>query len=143
MRKQEQQSLIEALSYCSLRERPEPDDGDGYWIEALARVVRYDGSVAYVYVKRDENTLECVIKKVFGDVGGIALVDQYFPFEYLRCEFAPKFELKEDKVKYLSDITPGNGKLYAKMSNKALDEEILKIGMKMQNDFDSKLTYNG
>lgn len=143
MRKKEQEALIEALAYCSLRGLPEPDNNDGYWLEALARVVKQDGSVSYAYVKRDKSTLEPIIKKVFGGMGGIALVDQYYPFEYLRDEFYPTLEKKDDKVKYLSELYPENSKEYTKMNVKALDNEIIKTGIALQDDFDNKLVYNG
>lgn len=143
MRKEEQASLISALSYCSLRELPPVDDGNDYWLEALARVAYNNGSNGYVYVKRNETTLELEVKKTFCDSLGIAIILEYYPFEFLRNEFNPKLDKKDDKIKYLSSLTTVEDKLYAKMNNATLDEEIIRLGIKMQKEHDNKLTYNG
>jgi hypothetical protein len=105
MRKEEQASLISALSYCSLRELPPACDGNDYWLEALARVAYNNGSNGYVYVKRNETTLELEVKKTFCDSLGIAIILEYYPFEFLRDEFNPKLDKKDDKIKYLSSLT--------------------------------------
>lgn len=143
MRKEEQASLISALSYCSLRELPQSDDGHDYWLESLARVSYSNGSYGYVYVKRNDTTLEIEVKKTFGDVLGIGIILEYYPFEFLRGEFNPKFDKKEDKIKYLSELTVGKDKLYARMNNATLDEEIIRLGIKIQKEHDNKIAYNG
>jgi hypothetical protein len=143
MRREEQESLVEALSYCALRELPNKDDGDGYWLEAIARVAKRDGTHSYAYAARDIQTLEPCIKKDFGSVSGIAFVEDYYPYEYLRDEFAVKLSTKESKVEYLSSIDADNAKAYAKMSVKKLDEEIIRRCIIAQQEFDNKTIYHG
>lgn len=143
MRKKEQESLIDALSYCSLRELPQADDGEGYWLEALAKVAKRDGTHSYVYVERDIDTLEPTIRKDFGTISGIAFVEEYYPYEYLREEFKTKLANKEAKVEYLSKIDKDNAKTYAKMSVKKLDDEITRRDIMTQKEIDNKITYYG
>lgn len=143
MRKREQETLVDALSYCSLKDKPLPDDGEGYWIEALAKVAKRDGTHAYVYVARDLTTLEPTIRKDFGTVSGIAFIEEYYPYEYLREEFTTKLPNKEAKVAYLSQIDEDNAKAYAKMSVKKLDDEIMRRDIMSQKEFDKKNTYYG
>lgn len=143
MRKGEQEALVDALSYCSLRDIPSVDDGEGYWLEALAKVAKRDGTHSYVYVSRDIETLEPTIKKDFGTVSGIAFIEEYYPYEYLREEFMTKLPNKEAKVAYLSQVDEAKAKEYAKMSVKKLDDEIMRRDIKSQKEFDEKNTYYG
>jgi hypothetical protein len=143
MQKKEQESLIDALVYCSLRDLPDVDDGIGYWLEALAKVAKRDGSRAYVYVARNDETLEPIIKKDFGSISGIAFVEEYYPYEYLREEFIPSLANKEEKVKYLAQKDEAKEKEYSKMSVKKLDNEIIRQAIKAQKEFDNKNTYYG
>lgn len=143
MRKREQESLVDALSYCSLRDIPNVDNGEGYWLEALAKVAKSDGSHAYVFVERDLETLEPTIRKDFGSISSIAFVEEYYPFEYLREEFMTKLPNKEAKVAYLSQVDEANAKAYAKMSVKKLDDEIMRRDIMSQKEFDKKNTYYG
>lgn len=143
MRKGEQESLVDALSYCSLRDVPNVDNGEGYWLEALAKVAKRDGSHSYVFVERDLETLEPTIRKDFGSISGIAFIEEYYPFEYLREEFMTKLPNKEAKVAYLCEIDEDNAKHYSKMSVKKLDDEIMKRDIKSQKEFDEKNAYYG
>ena len=138
MRKKEKESLIDALAYCSLRDIPAADDGSGYWLEALAKVAKRDGTKSFVYAVRNADTLDIEIKVDFGTISGIAFVEEYYPYEFLRDEFLPKFANKEERVKYLSKGDEEAEKKYAKMSVKALDETIIKLAISAQKAFDSK-----
>lgn len=143
MRKKEQESLIDALAYCSLRDIPAADDGSGYWLEALAKVAKRDGTKSYVYAVRNAETLETEIKVDFGSISGIAFVEEYYPFEFLRNEFMPTFANKDDRVKYLAQGAADAEKRYSKMSVKALEEEIIKKAINAQKAFDSKKVFYG
>lgn len=143
MRKNEQETLIDALAYCSLRDIPAADDGSGYWLEAIAKVAKRDGTKSYVYAVRNKTNLDIEIKVDFGTVSGIAFVVEYYPFEFLREEFLPKLANKDERVKYLSNGDQSLEKSYSKMSVKALDDEIIKKGIQAQVEFDSKKVFYG
>lgn len=143
MYKKEKESLIDALAHCSLRDIPAADDGSGYWLEALARVAKRDGTKAYVYAVRNIDTLDIEIKIDFGTISGIAFVEEYYPFEFLRDEFMPKLSNKDERVKHLANGDEEVSKQYSKMSVKALDELIIKNAIKTQKAFDSKKVFYG
>ena len=143
MYKKEKESLIDALAYCSLRDIPAADDGSGYWLEALAKVAKRDGTKSYVYVVRNIDTLELETKIDFGTVSGIAFVEEYYPFEFLREEFIPKLSNKDERVKYLAKSNDDLTKQYSKLSVKSLDELIIKNAIKAQKSLDSKKAFYG
>lgn len=142
MRKKEQEALIDALIYCSLRDIPPVDDGEGYWLEALAHVAKRDGSKTYAYVSRNPHTLEPTIKKVFGAAGGIAHVEAYYPYEYLRSEFIPELKNKDSKIAYLSNGDANVAKELSKLNVKDLDKEILRRAISAQIEYDNKTIYH-
>lgn len=125
MGKKTDESLIDALSYCGLRDLPEPWDKENVWLKALVRLVKSDGIEYYAYVEKTPENEER-IKKVFGGVARIVKILEYYPFSYLRAEFMPEFEDKKDKksrVEYLQKSNPD--KDYSKYSLKQLNQEIL------------------
>ena len=125
MGKKTDESLIDALSYCGLRDLPEPWDKENVWLKALVRLVKSDGVEYYAYVEKTPNNEER-IKKVFGGVARIVKILEYYPFSYLRAEFMPEFEDKKDKksrVEYLQKSNPD--KDYSKYTVKQLNAEIL------------------
>lgn len=125
MGKKTDESLIDALSFCGLRDLPEPWDKENVWLKALVRLVKSDGIEYYAYVEKTPENEER-IKKVFGGVARIVKILEYYPFSYLRAEFMPEFEDKKDKksrVEYLQKANPD--KDYSKYSLKQLNQEIL------------------
>lgn len=97
------ESLINALSYCSLRELPEVEDKESVWIRAIAKIVKADGQEYYAYVEKDSNLNNKIIKD-FGPVSAIARIVEYYPFSYLKPAFMPKFKgrSKEERIAYLT-----------------------------------------
>lgn len=126
------ESLIDALSYCGLRDLPEPWDKENIWVKALARLVKSDGVEYFAYV---EKTIEGEdkIKRVFGGVASIVKILEYYPFSYLKAEFVPTFEDKKDKkarIEYLLLANPD--KDYSKYSLKQLNREIINGAIRRQ-----------
>lgn len=125
MGKKTDESLIDALSYCGLRDLPEPWDKENVWVKAIVRLVKSDGVEYYAYVEKTTKNEER-IKKVFGGVAAIVKILEYYPFSYLRAEFMPQFEDKKDKkvrIEYLQKANPD--KDYSKYTIKQLNKEIL------------------
>lgn len=125
------ESLINALSWASLRELPPKDNGENIWIKALALVSKRDGSKAYVALTKGKNGEERLIKD-FGSVSQIANIEEIFPYVYLDSSYLPTFEAKkkEDKIKWLSLRRPEVN--YEAMSVKELNKAILCVAMQTQ-----------
>lgn len=131
MGRKTEESLIDALSYCSLRDLPEVEDGENVWIRAIAKIVKSDGVEYYAYVEKDKN-LENRIVKDFGSMSSIVKVLEYYPFSYLRAEFMPEFKTKkkEERIAYLTRFK--TTKDYSVMTLKELNDEVLKGAIEMQ-----------
>lgn len=132
MKKRLEESLIDALSFCSLRDLPDVENGTDIWIRALAKVAKADGSYAYVYVEKVADTLENRVKKDFGSVSSIMRYIEYYPFSYLDSLYMPVFEgeTKEERVKYLSKVR--RDKDFSGMTLKELNREVIKVAIMSQ-----------
>jgi hypothetical protein len=125
------ESLIDALSWASLRELPERDNGENIWIRALALVSKRDGSKAYVALVKGKNGEDRIIRD-FGSVSMIVKIEEIYAFEYLDSSYLPTFDSKkkEDKIKWLSMQRPEVN--YEEMSAKELNKAILHVAMQNQ-----------
>lgn len=131
MRKKTEESLIDALSYCDLRDLPEIEDGENVWIRAIAKIVKSDGLEYYAYVEKDDNLNNRIIKD-FGSMSSIVKVAEYYPFSYLKADFMPEFKTKkkDERIAYLTRYK--TTKDYSSMNLKELNDEILKGAIAMQ-----------
>ena len=129
MKKRLEETLIDALSYCSLRELPSPENGVDVWIRAIAKVAKNDGTFAYVYMEKNTETLENKIKKDFGTIGAIVKVLECYPFSYLDSKYMPIFKnnSKEERISYLSRVR--RDKDFSKMTLKELNREVVKMAI--------------
>lgn len=125
------ESLIDALSWASLRELPEKDNGENIWIRALALVSKRDGSKAYVALVKGKDGEDRIIRD-FGSVSIIVKIEEIYAFEYLDSSYLPTFDSKkkEDKIKWLSMQRPEVN--YEEMSSKELNKAILHVAMQNQ-----------
>jgi hypothetical protein len=130
------ESLIKALSHFLLKDLPDVDDGENIWIKALALVRKCDGSESYVYVVKDNVTLQNRIAKDFGGVAQISEIIEFYPFSFLKSGYVPTFngKKKEERVKYL--MTYDNRKNYSEMTLKELDREIIRVGIEKQLNYE-------
>lgn len=106
MKNKSEESLLDALQYCSLRKLPEVEDGENVWIRAIAKIAKADGQMYYAYVEKDDK-LQNKIVKDFGPISALVRVVEYYPFSYLKPAFMPKFkgkskEGKEERIAYLT-----------------------------------------
>ena len=90
-----ERTLVEALSFCGVRELPEEFKGKEVWIKAIGLVSKVDGSQSYVYLERGELGASN-IKKDFGTLSPIVKIDKIYPYLYLSEDEVPKFS-KENK----------------------------------------------
>lgn len=127
-----QNSLVKALSHCSLRELPEKDNGERFWVTALALVRKSDGSESYVYsVKSQDLTNRITVD--FGNISSIREIVEYYPITYLNSAYVPKFKTakKEERITYLSRYVKNVAMLEEK-TTKELDKLIVAIAVKRQ-----------
>lgn len=127
-----QESLIDALSYGSLRELPKKDKGEDYWIKAIALVNKIDGTSSYVVVEKDED-LNNKVKCDFGNVCAIKEFVEFYPYSFLKSSFMPKQtkgNKKDDRAAWLSKMRHGGD--FTHLSAKELEREILKTAVKNQ-----------
>lgn len=103
MKNRSEESLLDALQYCSLRKLPEVEDGENVWIRAIAKIAKADGQMYYAYVEKDEKMQNKIVKD-FGPISALVRVVEYYPFSYLKPAFMPKFKSnkKEERIAYLT-----------------------------------------
>lgn len=125
------ESLINALSWASLRELPQKDGGENIWIKALALVSKRDGSKAYVALMKGKNGEDRLIKD-FGTVSQVVKIEEVYAYSYLDSSYLPQFDSKkrEDKIKWLSLQRPDVD--YESMTAKELNKAILHVAMQNQ-----------
>lgn len=131
MGRKTEESLIDALSYCSLRDLPEIEDGENVWIRAIAKIVKSDGVEYYAYVEKDKDLRNRIVKD-FGSMSSIVKVLEYYPFSYLRAEYMPEFKTKkkEERIAYLTRFK--KDKDYSGYTLKELNDEVLRGAIEMQ-----------
>ena len=124
-------SLIDALSWASLRELPEKDNGENIWIRAIALASKRDGSKSYVALVKGKNGEDRMVRD-FGSIAQVVKIEEVYAFEYLDSSYIPTFDSKkkEDKIKWLNLHRPGVN--YEEMSSKELNKAILHIAMQNQ-----------
>lgn len=127
MNKKTEDSMIDALSYCALRDLPPEDEGKDVWISALALISKGDGCQYFAYVEKDPKTGDNKIVKDFGSMSVIRKVEKYYPISYLKAEYMPVFKTKtkEERVNHLAKVTFKDPSEYEGMSVKELNKAIL------------------
>lgn len=129
--KAEKMSLLDCLSWCSVRQLPEEWDSKNVYIKAIAKVMRADGSISYVAVKKDKNGDDKIIKS-FGNISMIKKILAVYPYLYLDAVYMPTFKgnSKTEKVSYLSALNKNVD--YSKKSVKELDKAIISEAIQKQ-----------
>ena len=128
MEKIKEKTLVDALSYCDLRELPKEWDKETVYIRAIALVSKTDGSYNYAVVKKGDGGKDNV-EKDFGNISAIRAIEKVYPFRFLATNFVPTFKTKskDERLNWLGKF--GDGKDYSSMPLKELDKEILSSAM--------------
>jgi hypothetical protein len=131
MYKATEKSLVDALSWASLRELPPKDNKENVYILALALVSKKDGSKSYVATKKGKDGKDKVVKD-FGSTAMIVKIEEVYPYLLLDGNYLPTFDGKkrEDRIKWLTMMDAEGD--YEGMSLKELNKEILLIAMRNQ-----------
>lgn len=137
----EKESLINCLSWCSVRELPKEWDKKNVYIKAIAKVAKIDGSHSYVAIQKDKNGNDKIIKD-FGQTAAIRKVEAVYPYLYLDAMYLPTFknQKKEDRIAVLSHLFVG--KDFSQMTLKELDRELLNYAIQMHLNAEKNKTYN-
>lgn len=124
-------SLVEALSWASIRELPQKDLGESVWIKALALVTKRDGSKSYVALRRTVPTEYNIIKD-FGSDSIITIIEEIYPYLFLDGTFIPEFKTqkKDDRIKWLS--MNGVDDNLEELTLKELNKKIVEVAIKNQ-----------
>ena len=117
---------------------PEKDNGEGYWLKAIAKVVKSNAIPYYVCAERDKNTLEVKISKDFGDCLAIMRIEEYYPYDYLKPQFLPVFETrkKDERVNYLASLATHSREQLEAMTMKELTTAIYAVAIMRQDNFE-------
>lgn len=127
----EEKLLKNCLDFVGLLELPEELDKKNkkLCLESINKVIKTDGSIAYVVVKINPNTMQRYFYKEFGEPCTISKTLSVYPYLFLPDNFIPKLKTKEEKLKYLADNTIEDIDL-KKLTDEEIKNEILKISIK-------------
>ena len=127
----EEKLLKNCLDFVGLLELPEELDKKNkkLCLESINKVIKTDGSIAYVIVKINPNTMQRYFYKEFGEPCTISKTLAVYPYLFLPDNFIPKLKTKEEKLKYLADNTIEDIDL-KKLTDEEIKNEILKISIK-------------
>jgi hypothetical protein len=122
------QSLVEALSFCALRDVPEEWDKENVYLKALALVRKSDGSESYVLLQKDNDGNDKVVKD-FGTSSIIRMTISVHPFVFLDQRWIPAFktQAKEERIQWLERYDVDGD--YRSLSKKELDKAIFHKAM--------------
>lgn len=128
MVKIKEQSLIDVLAYCDLRDLPKEDSKEFVWLKAIALVAKSDGSTNYAYLSKDLNGKPRV-KKDFGNIAAIKEIKAVYPFMLLDEKFMPDFKTnsKDERIEWLEKS--GCTDDLSSLKLKELNEKVLNMAI--------------
>lgn len=125
-----EQSLIDSLSYCCLRELPNEWDKENVYLKALALATKVDGTESYVLMQKGIDGMDKMVKD-FGSCAVIREIKSIHPFLYLDQKWMPiwKGKTKDERISWL--VVNGEQEEELKgLSVKQLERRVLNIAMK-------------
>ena len=121
-------SMVDALSYCSLKELPPEWDNENVYLKALALVKKVDGSESYVLIQKNRMG-EDVIVKDFGSSAVVCEKKGIYPFIYMEAKWIPILRNKEEKVSWLVKFGEKEEEV-STLPSKKLDKLVLNVAMR-------------
>lgn len=130
MKKKLENSLLDALSYCNLKDLPPKENKEYVWIKSLALVRKMDGCLYYALCSRDKDGNPKVMKD-FGGISVIKEVIDYYPMLYLDERYMPTFKTKtkEERIEWLKQM--GSKDDLSELSVKELNKKVLNMSMQI------------
>lgn len=131
MKDYKEKSLLDALSFCDLRQLPEEDKKEFIWVRALGLVEKVNGTSNYVVLRANSVTDYSIVKD-FGSTAAIVRVTSVYPYEFLDSKFLPDFKgaKKEERINWL--LRNGVQKNLTTLSIKELDKECANLAINKQ-----------
>lgn len=126
-----EESLINALSYCDLRDLPKEWDKENVWILAVGLISKIDGTFSYAALKKAENGDARVVKD-FGNICAIRQIEKVYPYKYLDASFMPMFKTraKDERIAWLERM--GEKGNFSGMSAKELEKKVLNVAIQQE-----------
>lgn len=131
MKDYKEKSLLDALSFCDLRQLPEEDKKEFIWVRALGLVEKVNGTSNYVVLRANSVTDYSIVKD-FGSTAAIVRVVSVYPYEFLDSKFLPDFKgaKKEERINWL--LRNGVQNNLTTLSIKELDKECANLAINKQ-----------
>lgn len=123
-----EESLVNALAYCDLRDLPKEWDGENVYLKALALVAKSDGSKSYAFVQKYIDGKDRIIKD-FGRIASIKSIEKVYPYLYLDARFIPDFKTnaKSERIEWLEKMNCKDD--LSECTLKELNKKVLNMAM--------------
>lgn len=131
-----EKTLLDALSFVSLRTLPTKAEEDDNYLSAIVEVVKVDGTTSYALQKTRED-LTKYIAKDFGTISTIKEIISIHPFEFLKEKYVFSGTTKEEKIQYLKKMYKDEEYDFDTMPLKEINKMIKMIAVKYQTELDN------
>lgn len=131
-----EKTLLDALSFVSLRTLPTKAEDDDNYLSAIVEVVKVDGTTSYALQKTRED-LTKYIAKDFGTISTIKEIVSIHPFEFLKEKYVFSGTTKEEKIQYLKKMYKDEDYDFDTMPLKEINKMIKMIAVKYQTELDN------
>lgn len=131
-----EKTLLDALSFVSLRTLPTKAEDDDNYLSAIVEVVKVDGTTSYALQKTRED-LTKYIAKDFGTISTIKEIISIHPFEFLKEKYVFNGTTKEEKIEYLKKMYKDEEYDFDTMPLKEINKMIKMIAVKYQTELDN------
>ena len=131
-----EKTLLDALSFVSLRTLPTKAEDDDNYLSAIVEVVKVDGTTSYALQKRRQD-LTKYIAKDFGTISTIKEIVSIHPFEFLKEKYVFSGTTKEEKIQYLKKMYKDEEYDFDTMPLKEINRMIKMIAVKYQTELDN------
>lgn len=123
-----EESLVNALAYCDLRDLPKEWDEENVYLKALALVAKSDGSKSYAFVQKYIDGKDRIIKD-FGRIASIKSIEKVYPYLYLDARFVPDFKTnaKAERIEWLEKMNCEDD--LSECTLKELNKKVLNMAM--------------
>ena len=131
-----EKTLLDALSFVSLRTLPTKAEDDDNYLSAIVEVVKVDGTTSYALQKTRED-LTNYIAQDFGTISTIKEIVSIHPFEFLKEKYVFSGTTKEEKIQYLKKMYKDEDYDFDTMPLKEINKMIKMIAVKYQTELDN------
>lgn len=131
-----EKTLLDALSFVSLRTLPTKVEDDDNYLSAIVEVAKVDGTTSYA-LQKTRDDLTKYIAKDFGTISTIKEIVSIHPFEFLKEKYVFNGTTKEEKIQYLKKMYKDEDYDFDTMPLKEINKMIKMIAVKYQTELDN------